>query len=196
VSKMLRGWIRMFVAVTLMAILALGTTFVWTAVHSSSAGGIDCSASVFSLSPLSPQHAVFTARLIRVAHTGRVDDHWGGDWAVGIVEESFWGLPTWPLHFVLLINNTYWENTTVLASGGRAKGILTRFLPIVDTRGCGYFSDRMPDAEIYLRLLRKRPASARNRIMGHVRSHKPVDRPPQPSQRSTTIIPPSQTPPA
>ena len=159
--------------------------------HSSLTGAIDCFASPFSLSPRGPQHAVFTARLIRVGHQGRVDDNWGGDWAVGVVEESFWGLPAWPLHFVLLINNTYWESTTVLVSGGRENGILTRFLPIVDTRlGCGYFSYRMPDARIYLRLLRKPPASALNRITGYVRSHKPVNGAPRPLPRSTTIIPP------
>lgn len=187
---MLRRWIVIFVAVTLMAIAALGGTLVWTAMHSSSAGAIDCFASPFSLSPRSPQHAVFTARLIRVAHAGRVDDHWGGDWAVGVVEESFWGLPAWFPHFVLLINNTYWENTTVLVSGGREQGILTRFLPIVDTRlGCGYFSYRMPDAQIYLRLLRKPPASAMNRITGYVRSRRPVGSASGSSGQSTTIVP-------
>ena len=190
---MLRRWIVIFAAVTLMAIAALGGTFVWTAMHSSPAGAVDCFASPFSLSPRSPQHAVFTARLIRVAHMGRVDGHWGGDWAVGIVEESFWGLPAWPLHFVLLINNAYWENTTVLVSGGREQGILTRFLPIVDTRlGCGYFSYRMPDAQIYLRLLRKPPASTVNRITGYVRSRRPVGSASRSSgQKGTTIVPPS-----
>lgn len=100
-------------------------------------------------------------------------------------------MPRWPPHFVLLINNNYWENTTVLVSGGREMGLLIRFLPIVDTRlGCGYFSSRMPDAQILLRLLRKPPASALNRITGYVRSRKLVGSTSRSSLRSTTIVPP------
>jgi hypothetical protein len=184
-----RRCIQLFVAVTLLAILAVGTSFVWAAMHSSLAGATDCFESPFSLSPLSPDHTVFRARLIRVAQTVRVDGVWGGAWAIGVVDESFWGLPPWAPHFVLIINDTFWENTTVLVSGGREKGILTRFLPIVSTRGCGYFSYRMLDAQIYLRLLRKPPASALNRITGYVLSRKSIDSTPQRSQQNTTLIP-------
>jgi hypothetical protein len=187
---MLRRWILIFVVVPSVAILALATSLVWAALHSSSAGGIDCGSSQFSLSQLGPEHAVFTARLVRAAHTGRVDGYWGGDWAIGVVEESFWGLPVWFPHFVLLVNGTYWENTTVLVSGGRAKGILARFLPIVSIRGCGYFSYRMPDAQILLRLLRKPPVSELNCITGYVRSRKPVGGASRSSGKSATVIPP------
>jgi hypothetical protein len=65
-------WILAVVAVPIIAILVLGSTLVWTAMHSSVAGAVDCGAPPFSLSPRSPKHAVFTARLIKVAHTGRV----------------------------------------------------------------------------------------------------------------------------
>lgn len=100
-------------------------------------------------------------------------------------------MPSWFPHLVLLINDTYWENTTVLVSGGREKGILTRFLPIVNTRGwCGYFSFRMPYGQMYLRLLRKPPTSAVNRITGYVRMRKPVGSASRSFGRSTTILPP------
>jgi hypothetical protein len=115
---LLRRWILILAAVPLAATLAITITFASAAHRSTVWGAIDCGNSTgFSFSQLSPRHAVFTARVIIVPHAGRVDGHSGGNWAIGVVEESFWGLPAWFPHFVLLVNDDFWENTTVLVNG-------------------------------------------------------------------------------
>lgn len=128
----------------------------------------DCSGSQLFVRPLRPEHVVITARVIRAAHTAKIAGRWAGDWAIGIVEERFWGLPLWP-RVVLLTNSMFWEGKTFFISGSRSGGFLTRHLPIVDARACGsYFSRPVADANLELRLLREAPAAGESRTIGYV----------------------------
>jgi hypothetical protein len=133
------------------------------------------------LHPLSPTHAVFTARVVFAARSieALTDEHdflrpsgpdrAVGDWAIGIVEERFWGMPLWT-RFVLLTNHVYWEGETYFVDGRRFEGWLTRFLPIVEG-GAGGCTRTMPvqDAIVDLRLLRTPPPPGSTRVMGYVR---------------------------
>jgi hypothetical protein len=140
----------------------------------------DCSGRKPFLHPLFPNHAVFTARVVFAARSINAltesgydprpsgPDRAVGDWAIGIVEERFWGMPLWT-RFVLLTNHVYWEGETYFVDGLRFEGLLTRFFPIVEGgAGC---TRTMPvqDAIVDLRLLRTPPPPGSTRVMGYVR---------------------------
>ena len=92
----------------------------------------------------SPTQAVFTARVVFACPLDRRSERRGtavfarpgrdrevGDWAIGIVQERFWGMPRWT-RLVLLTNYVYWEGETYFVDGRRDEGLLTQFLPIVE----------------------------------------------------------------
>jgi hypothetical protein len=113
----------------LAATVVVAAQFVITA-RESSLFRPDCSGSTLFARPLRPSHAVFTARLIRVSHDAWASGKWQGKWAIGLVQDRFWGLRWWsPL--VLLTNNIYQEGETYFVDGLRADGFLTHLLPIV-----------------------------------------------------------------
>jgi len=131
----------------------------------------DCSGSRLFVKPVGPGHAVFTARLVWAGHTAKVNGRWAGDWAIGVVQENFWGLPQWAPHLVLLTNHMYREGETFFISGSRQHGILTRFLPIVDATDCGkIYAWPLAYAKIQLQLLRKPLRPGESRIIGTVLS--------------------------
>ena len=130
--------------------------------------------------PLFPTQAVFTARVVFAARSidALGDVHNGlrpsgldrkvGDWAIGIVQERFWGMPHWT-RLVLLTNYVYWERETYFVDGRRAEGLLTQFLPIVEGGiGCSR-TKPLQDAIVDLRLLRRPPPPGGTRVMGYVR---------------------------
>ena len=95
------------------------------------------------------------------------------DWAIGVVEESFWGMPRWT-RFVLLTNNVYWKRETYFVDGRRAGGLLTQLLPIVEGGvGCGR-SRPVQYAVVDLRLLRRPPPPRATRVTGVVRGPRPI----------------------
>jgi hypothetical protein len=125
---------------------------------------------------------VFTARVI---FTGRsiealtreasffrslgVHDRRVGDWAVGIVQERFWGVPShWP-HLVLMTDFIYWKGETFFIDGAHGNGLLTRILPIVGARVSCSRSRPARDAIVDLRLLRETPPEGGARLIGYVR---------------------------
>jgi hypothetical protein len=140
----------------------------------------DCGGKHPFLNPSSPTHAVFTARVVFAARSihamtdarnslrpSGVNRH-VGDWAIGIVEERFWGMPRWT-RLVLLTNYVYWEGETYFVDGRRAQGLLTRFLPIVEGGiGCSR-TKPVEDAIVDLRLLRRPPPQGSTRVIGYVR---------------------------
>src|SRR5262249_18920353 len=100
-----------------------------------------------------------------------VHDRQAGDWAIGIVKERFWGMPRWT-NLALLTNYLYWEGETYFVDGDRSKGVLTRFLPIVEGGiGCSRTKPAQ-DAVVDLRTLRK-PPPAGARVIGYVRAPEP-----------------------
>lgn len=131
----------------------------------------------------SPYHAVFTARAIYVGLSLRtrlqlrnnpnaLHDPRVGEWAIGVVQERFWGVPQrWP-HLVLMTNYVYWKGESYFIDGYREGGLLSRALPIVGARvGCSR-SRPVKDALVDLRLLRQPPLGV-TRIIGYVRQPGP-----------------------
>jgi hypothetical protein len=126
-----------------------------------------------------PAHAVFTAKVLfagrsinsllraeegfRPSGDGRV-----GDWAIGIVQERFWGMPNWT-RLVLLTNYVYWDDETYFVDGRRAEGVVTRLFPIVEGGiGCSR-TKPIEYAGVDLRLLRNPPAPGTSHVVGYVR---------------------------
>jgi hypothetical protein len=140
----------------------------------------DCGERQPFLHPLSPTQAVFTARVVFAARSidalGAVHsalhlsgrDRKVGDWAIGIVQERFWGMPHWT-RLVLLTNYVYWEGETYFVDGRRAEGLLTQFLPIVEGGISCSRTKPMQDAIVDLRLLRRPPLPGATRVIGYVR---------------------------
>ena len=173
-----------FVA-TCVGILCLGVAFMVTlAGLGSSLFNGDCRGKPPFFRPLSPTHAVFTAKILLAGRSidtlvgshGGLDssggDHRVGDWAIGLVQERFWGMPHWT-RLVLLTNYVYWEGETYFIDGDRFKGLLTQFLPFVAGGiGCSRTKPAQ-NAIIDLRLLRKPPEVGGRRVMGYVRGPEP-----------------------
>ena len=144
----------------------------------------DCRGKPLFVHPESPYHAVFTARVIFVGRSiealtrdrgilrdpqipGSRDPR-VGDWAVGVVQERFWGLPLWS-RLVLLKNLIYWDDQTYFVDGSRDRGLLSRVLPIVDGRTNCSRTKPAQDALVDLRALREPPSATGTRLLGYVR---------------------------
>lgn len=141
----------------------------------------DCRGKPPFVHSLSPSHAVFTARVIFVGRStqaltrnswfsvGGVHDRRVGDWAIGVVQERFWGLPWWGPRLVLLTNYIYWKDETYFIDGNRTRGLLTHVLPIVEA-GINCSRTRpVHDAIVDLRVLREAPSASGTRLIGYVR---------------------------
>jgi hypothetical protein len=160
-------------------ILFLGGIFVLTALQSTSKWSLNCRGPGLFTKPAGPEHAVFTARLVFVSHQIRVSGKWAGEWAIGLVQEQFWGLLPWSPRLVLLTNSVFWEGEPFFISGRRARGLLTRYLPIVDTMPCLGVAQPVSREEVHLRVLRKPLHEDESRIIGEVQTPK------RPSSRSS-----------
>ena len=123
--------------------------------------------------PAFPGHAVFTARLIYVGHKNTDRLGWqAGDWAVGVVQHRYWGLPWWNSHLVLLTHAVFWQGETYFIDGRRAGGFLTRFLPIIEAGPCAR-SRPVVDATVESRVLQETLPARGSRIIGYVRKPEP-----------------------
>jgi hypothetical protein len=137
----------------------------------------DCRGKPLFLRPESPYHAVFTARVIFVGRSAEAlindrgffrdpqipesRDPRVGDWGIGVVQEKFWGLPSWS-RLVLLTNYMYRKNATYFVDGSRGRGLLARMLPIVEGRiGCSR-TKLAQDAVVDLRALHDASGPATN----------------------------------
>jgi hypothetical protein len=143
-----------------------------------------CSGKRLFAHPVSPGHAVFTARVIFVGRSIAALSHLGGidfsshstrargrrvgDWAIGVVRERFWGLPSVGPRLVLLTNFIFWQDETYFIDGARAHGLLTRLLPIVEAGPCTRTRPEH-DAIVDLRVLRRPPSARGTHLIGFVR---------------------------
>lgn len=122
--------------------LDVGMTFGLSAIDSSLFQP-DCASRPVFVHPESPYHAVFTVRVIFVGRSvtaltegkdifpvAERRDSRVGDWGVGVIQQRFWGLPTWS-RLVLLTDFVYRKNETYFIDGTRSQGLLTGMLPIV-----------------------------------------------------------------
>ena len=177
----IRRALAFVVVCLLVAALDIVTTLALTA-WQSSPNGPDCKGRGLFTQPVFPGHAVFTARLMRTGHGAHAigdSKKWTGDWAVGIVQEKFWGLPSaWP-RLVLLTNGIFWEGETYFIDGRRAQGLLTRFLPIIEAGPCSR-TRSLVDATVDLRILRQKSIPSGARIVGFVQLPEPFRKWPSP----------------
>lgn len=182
-SRSLSQRVAAFVAICIVVLCVdVVLTFGLSALGSSLFSG-DCKGKPLFVHPESRYHAVFTARVIFVGRsiealtresilrdpkiTGSHDPR-VGDWAIGVVQETFWGLPSWS-RFVLLTNFIYWKDTTYFVDGSRGRGSLSRMLPIVEGRiGCSRTKPAQ-DAIVDLRALHEAPSATGTRLLGYVR---------------------------
>lgn len=164
-------------------VLDVAVTFALSAFFSSLSSP-DCGEAPPLTRPVQPAQAgsaVFTARAVLVGSSidGLLPTHqWirsshMGEWAIGVVEERFWGLPSWQPRFVLMTDFIYWKGQTYLIAGTQGQGFLTRFLPIV---GAGSFCSRsrpLADDVIDFRLLHEPPPVGGTRLIGYVKAPGP-----------------------
>lgn len=172
-------------ALTCVVVLCVdvAVTFGLSALGSSLFSG-DCRGKPLFVHSESPYHAVFTARMIFVGRsiealtrerdlfrdrrTPKSRDRHVGDWGIGIVQEKFWGLPSWS-RLVLLTNFIYWKDATYFVDGSRGRGLLTRLLPIVEGRINCSRTKPASDAAIDLRALHESSPAKATRLLGYVR---------------------------
>ena len=139
----------------------------------SSLWGPDCRGRALFSKPAFAGHAVFTARLVYVGHKNTDRLGWqAGDWAIGVVQDRFWGLPWWNSHLVLLTHAIFWQGETYFIDGRRSEGLLTRFLPIVEAGPCAR-TRPIVDATVDLRVLHESLPATGARIIGFVRKPEP-----------------------
>lgn len=150
----------------------------------------------------SEDHAVFTVRVICVGLSlrnwlstrsgqGAIREHRVGEWAIGVVQERFWGLPSrWP-HLVMLTDSVYWQGETYFIDGYRSSTLLSYFVPVVSAQyGCSR-TRPIQSAALDLRILRHPPSKGAT-IIGYVRQpapyHNILGRPSAPSYLSGAQI--------
>jgi hypothetical protein len=93
-SRRRRLW-AVFATCAVIVLLDITATLAFTAFQSS-LWGPDCSGRALFTKTAFPGHAVFTARLIYVGHENTDRLGWqAGDWAIGVVQHRYWGLPWW-----------------------------------------------------------------------------------------------------
>jgi hypothetical protein len=149
------------------------------AAYLSRVGGPDCHKRPPTDRALSADHAVFTARTLYVGFSlsTRMQMQYVpeglrhspvGEWALGVVQERFWGMPSGWQHLVVLTGDVYWKDTTYFISGFRERSVLDTILPVV--RGdfaCGR-SQPAQSAVVDLHLLHQ-PRLTGAAIIGYVR---------------------------
>ena len=144
----------------------------------------DCGGRGLFTKPVFSGHSVFTARLVSVGGTSQESVFprgMVGDWAIGVVQERFWGFPHWS-RFVLLTNYIFWKNQTYFIDGRRAEGLLTRYLPIVEAGSCAR-SRPLVDATLEMRVLHEQFPNNGARIIGYVLKLEPFSQGPTSPQR-------------
>jgi hypothetical protein len=163
-SRSLSQRVAAFVVICVVVLSAdIFVTFALSAL-SSSLFSPDCGEKPLIVRPESPYHAVFTARVIFVGRSMNTlfDDRSifrdrqfseCGDWAIGVVQEKFWGLPSWS-RLVLLTNYVYRKNAVYFVDGSRGRGVLARALPIVEGGISCSRTKLAKDAAVDLRALR------------------------------------------
>jgi hypothetical protein len=167
-----RRLLTFFAKCTVVVILDTAVTLAMTALHSS-LWGPDCSGRALFTKPAFPGHAVFTARLIYAGHKNTDRLGWqAGDWAIGVVQHRYWGLPWWNSRVVSLTHAIFWEGETYFIDGRRPEGLLTRLLPIVEAGPCAR-TRPIVDAAIDLRVLQETVPASGVRIIGYVRKPEP-----------------------
>ena len=167
-----RRLLTVFATCMVVVILDIVVTLAMTA-WQSSLWGPDCSGRALFTKPAFHGHAVFTARLIYVGHKNTDRLGWqAGDWAIGVVQDRFWGLPWWNSHLVLLTHAIFWQGETYFIDGRRSEGLLTRFLPIVEAGPCAR-TRPIVDATVDLRVLHELLPATGARIIGFVRKPEP-----------------------
>jgi hypothetical protein len=121
-------------------------------------------AGVFSQSTF-VRDAAFTAHVIRAGHQIKISDRWVGYWALVSIQEQFtgWHLP----RLAILTEGVFHDGDDYFVDGRRPKGLLTRFLPIVEMDICNR-TGLLSDAGIPLRLLRSTFPRNDVRIIGRV----------------------------
>ena len=150
----------------LVTVLVIFGTFVVSA-RDSQPWDPDCGERQLFAQPLNSAHAVFTARAIRVGHVAKISGRWAGNWAVGLVQERFWGLPWWSPRLVFLTTHAFAEGDIYLIDGTRDQRLLNRFLPIVEAGPCTR-TGPVGDRTVEQRLLRESPSPNEFRIVGRV----------------------------
>jgi hypothetical protein len=129
-----------------------------------SMGHCDGIAGVFSQTTFVRETA-FTAHVIRAPHQANLYGKWVGCWALVAVQEQLSG---WHLsRFAILTKSYFYDGDDYFVEGRRPKGLLTRFLPIVEIGGCSR-TGPLPDAGIALRLLKSTFPKNDVRIIGRV----------------------------
>jgi hypothetical protein len=121
-------------------------------------------AGIFSQSTF-VRDAAFTAHVIRAGHQIKISDRWVGYWALVSIQEQFtgWHLP----RLAILTEGVFHDGDDYFVDGRRPKGLLTRFLPIVEIDICNR-TGLLSDAGIPLRLLRSTFPRNDVRIIGRV----------------------------
>jgi len=93
------------------------------------------------------------------------------DPGIAVIKERFLGLPFGGTHFVLIahwgIGHNELDGRTYFIDGRRERGLLTRFLPIIDVSNCGR-SSPLDLAALDLRILRGSVPQNGVRIVGQV----------------------------
>ena len=140
----------------------------------------DCGAKQPFTHALSTNHTVFTVKAVFVGRSlewllpnpnkpREIKNLPVGTWAIGVVQQRFWGLPPWWPRLVLLTDYVYWKDQTYFIDGHRASGLLTQALPIVEGEIECSRTKPIGDAIIDLRVLRESPHATGARLIGYVR---------------------------
>ncbi len=156
----------MFAGCLAVVLLDVAATVGFTMWRSTS-NSLDCGWRQPFNEPIFSGQTVFTARLIRVGHVKKVSGRWAGEWAIGKVDKRYWGLGARTPRFVLLTNNIFWEGENYFIDGNRAGGLLTRYLPIVETGVCTRTRPALYSA-VEMRVLRESGDFSGGRIIGQV----------------------------
>jgi hypothetical protein len=150
------------------------------AVYTSRAASSNCGKRPPFTHALSADHAAFIARTVYVGFSLQTrlqlqrvpvelqHDPRFGEWAIGVVQEPFWGISSrWP-RLVLMTDDVYWRGETYFIDGSRERNLLDAVLPVVrGTFVCGR-SQPVQDAVVDLHLLHQQPLKSAA-IIGYVR---------------------------
>jgi hypothetical protein len=181
------------------AIVPLGVACV--TLRPSNFGG-HCGVPTPFIKPKSQHHVAFTARAICVGMSPRnwllsrsgpqaIHEHRVGEWAIGVVQDRFWGVPSYWPHLVMLTDNVYWQGETYFVDGDRGGTLLSYFVPVVSAQYPCSRTRLIQKATLDLRILR-RPPSTGATIIGYVRQPEPfhgiLERPSAPSYLSGAQI--------
>lgn len=157
-----------FAVALLLCFMICGTSFAWGVWPPRYGFSIACNDGLPRAAQRSPDEVGVVARVVYlIGPTAPYQGHQRSAAALAIVQEYFWGLPSWNHRWIFLSDSLFEKGDKLLVVGKLQNGIITRFFSFVSVAPCNRTAP-IEYREVDLRVMRDGPPKTGVRVIGLV----------------------------